>query len=74
MQTRKLTLAKAGRNLHLSIHTKKSTIRMRDYKNTEAFAGMFSQIGELYNVKVNSTQLLPLAVHCTMSKVNNKLK
>ncbi|XP_023338200.1 protein NipSnap [Eurytemora carolleeae] len=26
-------------------------IRMRDYKNTEAFAGMFSQIGELYNVK-----------------------
>ena len=27
-------------------------IRMRDYKNTEAFAGMFSQIGELYNVKV----------------------
>jgi len=26
-------------------------IRMRDYKNTEAYAGMFSQIGELYNVK-----------------------
>jgi hypothetical protein len=27
-------------------------IRMRDYKQTEAYAGMFSQIGELYNVKV----------------------
>ncbi len=25
---------------------------MRDYKQTEAYAGMFSQIGELYNVKV----------------------
>ena len=24
----------------------------RDYKNTEAYVGMFSQIGELYNVKV----------------------
>jgi hypothetical protein len=27
-------------------------IRLRDYKHTEAYAGMFSQIGELYNVKV----------------------
>lgn len=26
-------------------------IRLRDYKHTEAYAGMFSQIGELYNVK-----------------------
>lgn len=26
-------------------------IRMRDYKNTEAFMGTFSQVGELYNVK-----------------------
>jgi len=26
-------------------------IRMRDYKHDEAFLGMFSQIGELYNVK-----------------------
>lgn len=26
-------------------------IRLRDYKNTEAYVGMFSQIGELYNVK-----------------------
>lgn len=26
-------------------------IRMRDYKHSEAFAGMFSQVGELYNVK-----------------------
>ena len=26
-------------------------IRMRDYKHNEAFLGMFSQIGELYNVK-----------------------
>ena len=26
-------------------------IRMRDYKSTEAFVGMFSQVGELYNVK-----------------------
>lgn len=26
-------------------------IKMRDYHNTEAYAGMFSQIGELYNVK-----------------------
>ena len=30
------------------------TFFARDYKNTEAFAGMFSQIGELYNVKVQS--------------------
>ena len=27
-------------------------IRMRDYKHKEAYVGMFSQIGELYNVKV----------------------
>jgi len=26
-------------------------IRMRDYKDTEGFMGMFSQVGELYNVK-----------------------
>ena len=26
-------------------------IRMRDYKNTEAFMGTFSQVGDLYNVK-----------------------
>ena len=26
-------------------------IRMRDYKHSEAFLGMFSQIGSLYNVK-----------------------
>ena len=26
-------------------------IRMRDYKDTEAFMGMFSQVGDLYNVK-----------------------
>lgn len=26
-------------------------IRMRDYKHTEAYLGMFSQVGELYNVK-----------------------
>ena len=26
-------------------------IRMRDYKDAEAFMGMFSQVGELYNVK-----------------------
>ena len=25
--------------------------RMRDYKNTEAFIGTFSQVGDLYNVK-----------------------
>ena len=24
---------------------------MRDYKNTEAFIGTFSQVGDLYNVK-----------------------
>ena len=33
-------------------------IRLRDYKHTEAYAGMFSQIGELYNVKVYSTAQL----------------
>ena len=26
-------------------------IRLRDYHQTEAFMGMFSQVGELYNVK-----------------------
>ena len=26
-------------------------IRMRDYKDAEGFMGMFSQVGELYNVK-----------------------
>ena len=26
-------------------------IRMRDYQNTEAFMGTFSQVGQLYNVK-----------------------
>ena len=26
-------------------------IRLRDYKNTEAFLGTFSQVGNLYNVK-----------------------
>ena len=29
-------------------------IRMRDYKHKEAYVGMFSQIGELYNVKVGN--------------------
>ncbi len=33
-------------------------IRLRDYKHTEAFAGMFSQIGELYNVKVQIPKTL----------------
>ena len=28
--------------------------RMRDYKHKEAYVGMFSQIGELYNVKVGT--------------------
>ena len=27
---------------------------MRDYKHKEAYVGMFSQIGELYNVKVGT--------------------
>ena len=26
-------------------------IQMRDYKNQEAFLGMFTQVGELYHVK-----------------------
>ena len=28
-------------------------IKLRDYQHTEAYMGCFSQIGELYNVKVN---------------------
>ena len=27
-------------------------IKLRDYQHTEAYMGLFSQIGELYNVKV----------------------
>ena len=27
-------------------------IKLRDYKHEEAYMGLFSQIGELYNVKV----------------------
>ena len=27
-------------------------IQLRDYQHTEAYMGLFSQIGELYNVKV----------------------
>ena len=26
-------------------------IRLRDHKHTEAYIGLFSQVGELYNVK-----------------------
>ena len=28
-------------------------IKLRDYQHTEAYMGCFSQIGELYNVKVS---------------------
>ena len=31
-------------------------IKLRDYQHTEAYMGLFSQIGELYNVKVGSTR------------------
>ena len=29
-------------------------IKLRDYKHEEAYMGLFSQIGELYNVKVST--------------------
>ena len=29
-------------------------IKLRDYQHSEAYMGLFSQIGELYNVKVGS--------------------
>ena len=29
-------------------------IKLRDYQHTEAYMGCFSQIGELYNVKVRT--------------------
>ena len=29
-------------------------IKLRDYQHTEAYMGLFSQIGELYNVKVGA--------------------
>ena len=32
--------------------------RMRDYKHKEAYVGMFSQIGELYNVKVGTQHFI----------------
>ena len=30
-------------------------IKLRDYKNEEAYMGLFSQIGDLYNVKVEKS-------------------
>ena len=33
-------------------------IKLRDYQHTEAYMGLFSQIGELYNVKVLVFHLL----------------
>ena len=31
-------------------------IKLRDYKNEEAYMGLFSQIGDLYKVKVRPRQ------------------
>ena len=33
-------------------------IKLRDYKNEEAYMGLFSQIGDLYNVKVGDAKNL----------------
>ena len=35
-------------------------IKLRDYQHTEAYMGLFSQIGELYNVKVIDLNALRL--------------
>ena len=41
---------------------------MRDYKqkHTEAYTGMFSQIGELYNVKVKYLLLVRLVMEISI--------
>ena len=38
-------------------------IKLRDYQHTEAYMGLFSQIGELYNVKVVINNEITPTVH-----------
>ena len=44
-------------------------IKLRDYQHTEAYMGLFSQIGELYNVKV----LVFLLLHTVHREASRKL-
>ena len=42
-------------------------IKLRDYQHTEAYMGCFSQIGELYNVKVRTEGYDRASVHLEAS-------
>ena len=48
--------------------------RMRDYKHKEAYVGMFSQIGELYNVKVGTKNYYTLYYHNNFITKENSLQ